>query len=49
MLQIATADQIRRLICPGHKDNKTMRNTCLNLARHALTVSEGQARDSDKL
>ncbi|MFJ8351491.1 replication-relaxation family protein [Streptomyces sp. NPDC094153] len=49
VLKIASPDQIRRLMCPGHKDNKAVRNACLDLARHGLTVSEGQARDGNKL
>jgi hypothetical protein len=36
-------------MCPGHKDNKTVRNACLDLARHNLVVSEGSARDGNKL
>ncbi|WP_327722345.1 replication-relaxation family protein [Streptomyces sp. NBC_00490] len=49
VLKVASADQIRRLMCPGHKDNKAVRNACLDLARHGLTVSEGNARDGNKL
>ncbi|MFJ4467491.1 replication-relaxation family protein [Streptomyces sp. NPDC089424] len=33
----------------GHKDNKVFRNACLDLARHGLTLSEGAARDGNKL
>lgn len=49
VLKVASADQIRRLMCPGHKDNKAVRNACLDLAKHGLTVSEGSARDGNKL
>ncbi|TFV32004.1 hypothetical protein E4K10_13415 [Streptomyces sp. T1317-0309] len=28
VLKVATADQIRRLTCPGHKANKAVRNAC---------------------
>ncbi|WSQ15059.1 replication-relaxation family protein [Streptomyces sp. NBC_01231] len=49
VLKVASADQVRRLMCPGHKDNKAIRNACLDLARHGLTVSEGSARDGNKL
>ncbi|MFF3587420.1 replication-relaxation family protein [Streptomyces sp. NPDC002387] len=49
VLKVATADQIRRLTCPGHKDNKAVRNACLDLAKHGLTLSEGNARDGQKL
>lgn len=49
VVKVASADQIRRLACPGHKDNKAVRNACLDLARHGLTVSEGNARDGNKL
>ncbi|MFE4578547.1 replication-relaxation family protein [Streptomyces chartreusis] len=49
VLKVASADQIHRLMCPGHKDNKAIRNACLDLARHGLTVSEGSARDGNKL
>ncbi|MFJ3674045.1 replication-relaxation family protein [Streptomyces sp. NPDC090106] len=49
VLKVASADQIRRLMCPGHKDNKAVRNACLDLAKHGLVVSEGTARDASKL
>ncbi|MFF0001058.1 replication-relaxation family protein [Streptomyces avermitilis] len=49
VLKVATADQVRRLMCPGHKDNKAVRNAALDLARHGLTVSEGNTRDGQKL
>ncbi|MFF3489411.1 replication-relaxation family protein [Streptomyces sp. NPDC002701] len=49
VLKVATADQIHRLTAPGHKDNKAFRNALLDLARHGLTVSEGSARDGNKL
>ncbi|MET8081209.1 replication-relaxation family protein [Streptomyces sp. NPDC005303] len=49
VLKVASPDQIRRLMCSGHKDNKTVRNACLDLARHNLVVSEGSARDGNKL
>lgn len=49
VLKVATPGQIHRLMCPGHKDNKAVRNACLDLARHGLTVSEGNARDGNKL
>jgi hypothetical protein len=49
VLKVATADQMHRLMAPGHKDNKAFRNACLDLARHGLTVSEGSARDGNKL
>ncbi|MFF1606070.1 hypothetical protein ACFVYV_53905 [Streptomyces mirabilis] len=39
-LKAATADQIHRLTAPGHKDNKAVRNACLDLARHGIAVSE---------
>ncbi|MET7780426.1 replication-relaxation family protein [Streptomyces mirabilis] len=49
VLKLATADQMHRLMAPGHKDNKAFRNAALDLARHGLTVSEGSARDGNKL
>ncbi|MFD7438788.1 hypothetical protein [Streptomyces sp. NPDC059861] len=49
VLKVATADQMHRLMAPGHKDNKGFRNACLDLARHGLTLSEGAARDGNKL
>lgn len=49
VLKVATADQIHRLTAPGHKDNKAFRNALLDLARHGLTLSEGSARDGNKL
>ncbi|MGW1044767.1 replication-relaxation family protein [Streptomyces sp. NPDC002547] len=49
VLKVATADQIRRLACPGHKDNKAVRNACLDLAKHGLTLSEGSTREGHKL
>ncbi|MGW3633482.1 replication-relaxation family protein [Streptomyces sp. NPDC005122] len=49
VLKVASADQIRRLTCPGHKDNKGVRNALLDLAKHGLTLSEGSARTGQKL
>ncbi|MEU1564071.1 replication-relaxation family protein [Streptomyces mirabilis] len=49
VLKLATADQMHRLMAPGHKDNKAFRNAALDLARHGLTLSEGSARDGNKL
>ncbi|MEU0038192.1 replication-relaxation family protein [Streptomyces sp. NPDC006333] len=49
VLKVPSADQIRRLTCPGHKDSKGVRNACLDLAKHGLTLSEGHARDGQKL
>ncbi|MFF0000756.1 hypothetical protein [Streptomyces avermitilis] len=49
VLKVATADQVRRLMCPGHKDNKAVRNAALDLARHGLTLLEGNTRDGQKL
>ncbi|MEU6518398.1 replication-relaxation family protein [Streptomyces sp. NPDC046978] len=49
VLKVATADQVRRLTCPGHRSNKAVRNACLDLAKHGLTVSEGNTRDGQKL
>lgn len=49
VLKVATADQMHRLMAPGHKDNKGFRNACLDLAKHGLTLSEGAARDGNKL
>ncbi|MGW3635785.1 replication-relaxation family protein [Streptomyces sp. NPDC005122] len=49
VLKVASADQIPRLTCPGHKDSKGVRNACLDLAKHGLTLSEGNARDGQKL
>ncbi|MFD9659782.1 replication-relaxation family protein [Streptomyces mirabilis] len=49
VLKLATADQMHRLMAPGHKDNKVFRNAALDLARHGLAVSEGSARDGNKL
>ncbi|MFJ9634969.1 replication-relaxation family protein [Streptomyces sp. NPDC101175] len=49
VLKVASADQIRRLMCPGHKDSKGVRNAALDLARHGLVLSEGSARDGQKL
>ncbi|MEU3248619.1 replication-relaxation family protein [Streptomyces sp. NPDC006875] len=49
VLKVASADQIRRLTCPGHKDSKGVRNACLDLAKHGLTQSDGYARDGQKL
>jgi hypothetical protein len=49
VLKLATADQMHRLMALGHKDNKAFRNAALDLARHGLVVSEGNARDGNKL
>lgn len=49
VLKVATPDQMHRLMAPGHQGNKAFRNACLDLARHGLTVSEGNARDGNKL
>ncbi|MDQ1033609.1 hypothetical protein QFZ75_000025 [Streptomyces sp. V3I8] len=49
VLKVTTADQVHRLMAPGHKDNKAFRNALLDLSRHGLTVSEGSARDGNKL
>ncbi|GAA2358871.1 replication-relaxation family protein [Streptomyces cuspidosporus] len=49
VLKVASANQIWRLMCPGHKDNKAVRNACLDLARHGLTHSEGHSVDGHKL
>jgi hypothetical protein len=49
VLKVASADQIHRLMAPGHKDNKAFRNALLDLARHGVTVSEGSSRDGNKL
>ncbi|WP_331718585.1 replication-relaxation family protein (plasmid) [Streptomyces sp. NBC_00289] len=49
VLKVATADQMHRLMAPGHKDNKAFRNAALDLARHGLVVSEGSARDGNKI
>ncbi|MCR3732343.1 hypothetical protein FHS35_009261 [Streptomyces umbrinus] len=49
VLKVASADQIHRLMAPGHKDNKAFRNALLDLARHGITVSEGSSRDGNKL
>ncbi|MGW6491620.1 replication-relaxation family protein [Streptomyces sp. NPDC055056] len=49
VLKLATADQMHRLMAPGHKDNKGFRNAALDLARHGLVVSEGSSRDGHKI
>ncbi|MET8413794.1 replication-relaxation family protein, partial [Streptomyces sp. NPDC005195] len=49
VLKVASADQIRRLTCPGHKDSKGVCNALLDLAKHGLTLSEGSARTGQKL
>ncbi|MFE2823267.1 replication-relaxation family protein [Streptomyces sp. NPDC059271] len=49
VLKLATADQMHRLMAPGHKDNKGFRNAALDLARHGLLVSEGSSRDGHKI
>lgn len=49
VLRVATADQVRQLMCPGHKDNKAVRNAALDLARHGLALSEGPTRQGQKL
>ncbi|TRO55526.1 replication-relaxation family protein, partial [Streptomyces sp. IB201691-2A2] len=49
VLKVASADQIHRLMAPGHKDNKAFRNALLDLARHGIMVSEGSSRDGNKL
>ncbi|MET7826834.1 replication-relaxation family protein [Streptomyces sp. NPDC005386] len=49
VLKLATADQMHRLMAPGHKDNKGFRNAALDLARHGLVVSEGSSRDAHKI
>ncbi|MFF4978204.1 hypothetical protein [Streptomyces sp. NPDC001083] len=49
VLKVASADQIRRLTCPCHKDAKSVRNACLDLSEHRLTLFEGHARDGQKL
>ncbi|MFE9813155.1 replication-relaxation family protein [Streptomyces sp. NPDC005548] len=49
VLKLATADQMHRLMAPGHRDNKGFRNAALDLARHGLVVSEGSSRDGHKI
>ncbi|WP_327411386.1 replication-relaxation family protein (plasmid) [Streptomyces sp. NBC_01281] len=49
VLKLATADQMHRLMAPGHRDNKAFRNAALDLARHGLVVSEGSSRDGHKI
>ncbi|MEW1569505.1 replication-relaxation family protein [Streptomyces sp. NPDC093509] len=49
VLKLATADQMHRLMAPGHRDNKAFRNGALDLARHGLVVSEGSSRDGHKI
>ncbi|MER6443332.1 replication-relaxation family protein [Streptomyces sp. NPDC001185] len=49
VLKLATADQMHRLMAPGHKDNKGFRNAALDLAWHGLLVSEGSSRDGHKI
>ncbi|MFD6299596.1 replication-relaxation family protein [Streptomyces sp. NPDC060235] len=49
VLKLATADQMHRLMAPGHRDNKAFRNAAWDLARHGLVVSEGSSRDGHKI
>ncbi|WAU82225.1 hypothetical protein O1Q96_22145 [Streptomyces sp. Qhu-G9] len=49
VLRVATADQVRQLMCPGHQDNKAVRNASLDLARHGLALSEDSTRQGQKL
>ncbi|MEU5545096.1 replication-relaxation family protein [Streptomyces sioyaensis] len=49
VLKVATADQIRRLTRPEAKNNKSHRNAALDLQRHGLTLSEGNASNGHKL
>ncbi|MFG2437964.1 hypothetical protein [Streptomyces sp. NPDC048508] len=49
VLKLAIADQMHRLISPGHKDDKGFRNAALDLARHGLAASEGSGRGGHKI
>lgn len=49
ILKVATAEQIQRLVRPGAASNKALRAALLDLARHGLTLSEGQTAQRHKL
>ncbi|MCZ4611349.1 hypothetical protein O3S80_47910 [Streptomyces sp. Lzd4kr] len=42
VLKVASADQIRRLMCPGYKDNKAVRNACLDLVEVSPPTVRGR-------
>ncbi|WAU78553.1 hypothetical protein O1Q96_01645 (plasmid) [Streptomyces sp. Qhu-G9] len=46
VLRVATAAQVRQLMCPGHKDNKAVRNAALDLARHGLAYAFPERRET---
>ncbi|GAA2695370.1 replication-relaxation family protein [Streptomyces lunalinharesii] len=43
VVKVATAEQIRQLMCPGTASAQTVRNGCLDLARDGLVESLGSA------
>ncbi|MEU4848343.1 replication-relaxation family protein [Streptomyces gilvosporeus] len=43
VVKVATAEQIRQLMCPGTASAQTVRNGCLDLAREGLVESLGSA------
>ncbi len=43
VVKVATAEQIRQLMCPGTASAQTVRNGCLDLGRDGLVVSLGSA------
>ncbi|WP_187413142.1 replication-relaxation family protein, partial [Streptomyces sp. WAC01526] len=43
VVKVATAEQIRQLMCPGTASAQTVRNGCLDLGRDGLVESLGSA------
>ncbi|MFH9250889.1 hypothetical protein ACH4LK_36320 [Streptomyces lydicus] len=43
VVKVATAEQIRQLMCPGTASGQTVRNGCLDLGRDGLVESLGSA------
>ncbi|MFE7783399.1 hypothetical protein ACFU5I_20260, partial [Streptomyces libani] len=43
VVKVATAEQIRQLMCPGTASAQTVRNGCLDLGRDGLVESPGSA------
>ncbi|MFF3159418.1 hypothetical protein [Streptomyces sp. NPDC057910] len=45
VLKVASADEIWRLMCPGHRDNKTIRNALLDLANRTYQNYRGELQE----
>ncbi|MGK5448177.1 replication-relaxation family protein, partial [Streptomyces radiopugnans] len=48
VVKVATAAQLRQLVCPGTADVQTARNACKDLAVHGLAESVGKATRAGK-